>query len=150
MVSSRTPDVVNVTSAHSVEDNSATSSRLVVSDSDNVNVGDNVGEGERHANQGIVPTTTAVQWSQSGPPSLSMSVDLHNLVSSNLQDSGRYSTSPEGDETSETTTTVKVSCHDEEESYEGFGSVEGDIDDGPDSPGGSSSAPSPTGNNSLR
>ncbi|XP_036151237.1 rab11 family-interacting protein 4A isoform X2 [Monomorium pharaonis] len=95
------------------------------------------------------------EWNPSGPPSLSMSVDLHNLVSSTLTDSGRYSASP--DEHHQTATSagaanaIKIGCHDEEESYEGFGSVEGDlVDDGPESPGGSSSAPSPTGTNSHR
>ncbi|XP_029177845.1 rab11 family-interacting protein 4A [Nylanderia fulva] len=100
------------------------------------------------------------EWSQSGPASLPMSTDLRNLVISHLSDSGRYSsTSPERhrhhQEAAVTTNgvaTIKIGCHDEEESYEGFGSVEGDslVDDGPDSPGGSSSAPSPTGTNSRR
>lgn len=101
------------------------------------------------------------EWSQSGPASLSMSTDLRNLVISHLSDSGRYSSSASPEhhrrhhqETAMTTNgvAIKIGCHDEEESYEGFGSVEGDslVDDGPDSPGGSSSAPSPTGTNSRR
>ncbi|XP_078049647.1 rab11 family-interacting protein nuf [Augochlora pura] len=97
--------------------------------------------------------TGAIEWSESGPPSLSMSVDLHNLVNPNQQDSGHYSASPEHADAS-----VSDGCNPnnlartnvEEESYEAFGSVEGDADDGVDSPGGSSSAPSPTGTNSLR
>lgn len=91
------------------------------------------------------------EWSQSGPPSLSMSVDLHNLVSSNLSDSERYSASLD-QATTTGTATIKIGCHNEEESYEGFGSVEGDSvgDDGPESPEGSSSAPSPTGTGSRR
>jgi len=106
-------------------------------------------DNDDHANGVVV----GQEWSQSGPPSLSMSVDLHNLVSSNLSDSGRYSASPDHHRTATTdTTTIKIGCHDEEESYEGFGSVEGDSvgDDGPESPGGSSSAPSPTGTGSRR
>ncbi|XP_011644037.1 rab11 family-interacting protein 4A [Pogonomyrmex barbatus] len=93
------------------------------------------------------------EWNQSGPPSLSMSVDLHNLVSSNLSDSGRYSASPDEHQAASTNAAaaIKIGSHDEEESYEGFGFVEGEsVDDGPDSPGGSSSAPSPTGINSHR
>ncbi|KAG7202429.1 hypothetical protein KM043_018738 [Ampulex compressa] len=93
----------------------------------------------------------AAEWSQSGPPSLSMSVDLHNLVSTNFEDSGHYSGSPERVDADTATCAVKVAgVNDEEESYEGFGSVEGEAYDGADSPGGSSSAPSPTGPNSLR
>ncbi|XP_011697189.1 PREDICTED: rab11 family-interacting protein 4 [Wasmannia auropunctata] len=106
-------------------------------------------EDEGRATNGVdVPR----EWNQSGPPSLSMSVDLHNLVSSTLTDSGRYSASPDDHQAATTNTTaIKIGCHDEEESYEGFGSVEGDsVDDGPESPGGSSSAPSPTGTNSHR
>ncbi|KAL6444728.1 hypothetical protein ACFW04_002060 [Cataglyphis niger] len=91
-----------------------------------------------------------------------MSTDLRNLVISHLSDSGRYSSaSPDHhhhhhhhhhhQETTSDVATIKIGCHDEEESYEGFGSVEGDsVDDGLDSPGGSSSAPSPTGTNSRR
>ncbi|EZA60419.1 hypothetical protein DMN91_010611 [Ooceraea biroi] len=95
-------------------------------------------------------TNVTGEWSQSGPPSLSMSVDLHNLVSSNLSDSGRYSDSP-SHHAATTGNAIKIGCHDEEESYEGFGSVEGDlVDDGPESPDGSSSAPSPTGTSSHR
>ncbi|EGI66740.1 Rab11 family-interacting protein 4, partial [Acromyrmex echinatior] len=92
------------------------------------------------------------EWNQSGPPSLSMSVDLHNFDSSTLTDSGRYSASPDDHQAaSANATTIKIGRHDEEESYEGFGSVEGDlVDDGPESPGGSSSTPSPTGTNLHR
>ncbi|XP_053971830.1 uncharacterized protein LOC128872802 [Hylaeus volcanicus] len=80
-----------------------------------------------------------------------MSVDLHNLVNPNLQDSGHYSASPEHVDATASSCDVKTPrSHDEEESYEAFGSVEGDADDGVDSPGGSSSAPSPTGTNSLK
>ncbi|XP_031826344.1 rab11 family-interacting protein nuf isoform X2 [Nomia melanderi] len=82
-----------------------------------------------------------------------MSVDLHNLVNPNLQDSGHYSASPEHADVSSASgcNAVKIArTHEEEESYEAFGSVEGDADDGVDSPGGSSSAPSPTGTNSVR
>ncbi|KAL0118325.1 hypothetical protein PUN28_009161 [Cardiocondyla obscurior] len=131
MVSSRTTSVNVTSSVNGVADSAANGSR----------------EDEGRATNG------AREWNQSGPPSLSMSVDLHNLVSSNLTDSGRYSASPEDDRqaTSVTSTAIKIGCHDEEESYEGFGSVEGDsVDDGPESPGGSSSAPSPTGTNSHR
>lgn len=104
---------------------------------------------DRATTNGVV---NGQEWSQSGPPSLSMSVDLHNLVSSNLSDSGHYSTSLDHQTATTGTTTIKIGCHDEEESYEGFGSVEGDSvgDDGPESPGGSSSAPSPTGTGSRR
>ncbi|XP_012283158.1 rab11 family-interacting protein 4 isoform X2 [Orussus abietinus] len=79
------------------------------------------------------PTSAGEDWSQSGPPSLSMSVDLHNLVSSYGQEAG----SPPD----------KGAPNEEEESYEGFGYVRVD---GDESPGGSSSAPSPTGANSFR
>ncbi|CAK9833357.1 Rab11 family-interacting protein 4A [Anthophora retusa] len=80
-----------------------------------------------------------------------MSVDLHHLVNPNLQDSGHYSASPEHADTAASPCNIKpAKSNDEEESYEAFGSVEGDADDGVDSPGGSSSAPSPTGTNSLK
>jgi len=104
---------------------------------------------DRTTTNGVV---VGQEWSQSGPPSLSMSVDLHNLVSSNLSDSGCYSASPDHQAATTDTATIKIGCHDEEESYEGFGSVEGDSvgDDGLESPGGSSSAPSPTGTGSRR
>lgn len=140
MVSSRTPDA-NVTSTAdggAANDGGATSSR----------------DEEGRATSGVDR-----EWSQSqsGPASLSMSTDLRNLVISHLSDSGRYSSaSPDHhhhhhQETTSDVATIKIGCHDEEESYEGFGSVEGDsVDDGPDSPGGSSSAPSPTGTNSRR
>jgi len=135
MVSSRTSSV-NVTSTvngSGVADGAGNASR----------------EDEGRATNGVgVPQ----EWNQSGPPSLSMSVDLHNLVSSTLTDSGRYSASPDDHQAaSANATAIKIGCHDEEESYEGFGSVEGDsVDDGRESPGGSSSAPSPTGTNSHR
>ncbi|XP_012223446.2 rab11 family-interacting protein 4 [Linepithema humile] len=103
---------------------------------------------DRATTNGVV---VGQEWNQSGPPSLSMSVDLHNLVSSNISDSERYSASPDHQAATTGTATIKIGCHDEE-SYEGFGSVEGDFvgDDGPESPGGSSSAPSPTGTGSHR
>jgi len=95
-------------------------------------------------------TTDTEEWSQDGPLSLSASVDLHNLVGSNPSDSDRYSaTCDQHHHVASTDKTVKISCQDEEESYEAFGSVEGDlVDDGTESPGGSSSAPSPTGTGS--
>lgn len=132
---------------------SRTSSVNVTSTVNGSGVADGAGnvsrEDEGRATNGVgVPQ----EWNQSGPPSLSMSVDLHNLVSSTLTDSGRYSASPDDHQTASTNAAaIKIGCHDEEESYEGFGSVEGDlVDDGPESPGGSSSAPSPTGTNSHR
>ncbi|XP_026675444.1 rab11 family-interacting protein 4B isoform X5 [Ceratina calcarata] len=113
----------------------------------------NEGDGRVNGAPGVVD-----EWSRSGPPSFSMSaaespppppppsvVDLNP----NLQDSGHFSASPERIDgvCGEKPCCVK---NDEEESYEAFGSVEGDADDGMDSPpGGSSSAPSPTGTNSL-
>lgn len=140
MVSTRTPGGVTITSS-SANDSVA---------------GNGVADSTASSHDESHGTTTngllGQEWNQSsGPPSLSMSVDLHNLVSSNLTDSGRYSASPDHHQaatTADTTTTIKIGCHDEEESYEGFGSVEGDSvgDDGLESPGGSSSAPSPTGN----
>ncbi|KAL6444727.1 hypothetical protein ACFW04_002060 [Cataglyphis niger] len=145
MVSSRTPDA-NVTST---ADGGATNDGGAASSRDE----------EGRATSGVDR-----EWSQSqsGPASLSMSTDLRNLVISHLSDSGRYSSaSPDHhhhhhhhhhhQETTSDVATIKIGCHDEEESYEGFGSVEGDsVDDGLDSPGGSSSAPSPTGTNSRR
>jgi hypothetical protein len=97
-------------------------------------------------------TNDTEEWSQDGPLSLSASVDLHNLVRSTPSDSDRYSvTRDQHHHVAATDKTVKISCQDEEESYEAFGSVEGDlVDDGPESPGGSSSAPSPTGTGSHR
>lgn len=151
MVSSRSPGV-NVSPANSVA-----TSRVVVSDSDVARDGDAILPSARqsyHAeNEGgrVNGSPAGVEWSQSGPPSLSMSVDLHNLVNPNFQDSGHYSASPEHTDAAASSCNVQtVRSHDEEESYEAFGSVEGDADDGVDSPGGSSSAPSPTGTNSLR
>ncbi|XP_070167019.1 rab11 family-interacting protein 4 isoform X2 [Polyergus mexicanus] len=140
MVSSRTPNA-NVTSTvdgGAANDGGAASSR---------------------DDEGRATNVVDREWSQSEPASLSMSTDLRNLVISHLSDSGRYSSaSPDHhhhhhhhQETTSDVATIKIGCHDEEESYEGFGSVEGDsVDDGPDSPGGSSSAPSPTGTNSRR
>ncbi|XP_076246463.1 rab11 family-interacting protein nuf [Calliopsis andreniformis] len=154
MVSSRFPGV-NVSPANS----SVATSRVVVSDSDVARDGDAILPNDRQSYRAtdgggsrVNGAPAAIEWSESGPPSLSMSVDLHNLVNPNLQDSGHYSASPEHvDATGESSCSVKtVRGHDEEESYEAFGSVEGDADDGVDSPGGSSSAPSPTGTNSLR
>ncbi|KZC12144.1 PREDICTED: rab11 family-interacting protein 4A [Dufourea novaeangliae] len=157
MVSSRSSGV-NVSSSPA---NSVATSRVVVSDSDVARDSNAISpsgrqsftaedEGGTRVLNGGAPG--AIEWSENGPPSLSMSVDLHNLVNPNLQDSGHYSASPEHADAS-----VSSSCNakttrtnDEEESYEAFGSVEGDADDGVDSPGGSSSAPSPTGTNSLR
>jgi len=134
MVSSRTPDA-NVTSTAdggAANDGGAASSR---------------------DDEGRATNDVDREWSQSGPASLSMPTDLRNLVISHLSDSGRYSSaSPDHhQETTSGVATIKIGCHDEEESYEAFGSVEGDsVDDGPDSPGDSSSAPSPTGTNSRR
>ncbi|XP_011258585.1 rab11 family-interacting protein 4 [Camponotus floridanus] len=134
MVSSRTPDA-NVTSTAdggAANDGGAASSR---------------------DDEGRATNDVDREWSQSGPASLSMPTDLRNLVISHLSDSGRYSSaSPDHhQETTSDVATIKIGCHDEEESYEAFGSVEGDsVDDGPDSPGDSSSAPSPTGTNSRR
>lgn len=163
MVSSRTPGVNNgVTPANNAVNNEADD---VSSSPDGVDAGEdesrvngvpeNGGNGAGVQRSGDGDSggggggdgTANVGWSQSGPPSLSMSVDLHNLVTStNHQDSGRYSVSPDhADSATPAAAVVKIGCYDEEESYEGFGSVEGDADDGPDSPGGSSSAPSPTG-----
>ncbi|KYN34088.1 Rab11 family-interacting protein 4A [Trachymyrmex septentrionalis] len=141
MVSSRT-STVNITSTvngSGIADGAGTTSR----------------EDERRATNGVgvsVGVGIPREWNQSGPPSLSMSVDLHNFDSSTLTDSGRYSASPDDHQAaSANATTIKIGCHDEEESYEGFGSVEGDlVDDGPESPGGSSSTPSPTGTNLHR
>lgn len=132
---------------------SRTSGANVTSTVNGSGVADGAGNASREDEGRATSNVGPQEWNQSGPPSLSMSVDLHNLVSSNLTDSGRYSASPEDDRqiTSANTATIKIGCHDEEESYEGFGSVEGDlVDDGPESPGGSSSAPSPTGTNSHR
>ncbi|CAL7935777.1 unnamed protein product [Xylocopa violacea] len=151
MVSSRSPGV-NVSPANSVA-----TSRVAVSDSDVARDGDAILPSTRQSYRAedeggrVNGAPTAVGWSQSGPPSLSMSVDLHNLVNPNLQDSGHYSASPEHADASVSPCNAKsTKGHDEEESYEAFGSVEGDADDGVDSPGGSSSAPSPTGTNSLK
>ncbi|KYM93499.1 hypothetical protein ALC62_15857 [Cyphomyrmex costatus] len=133
MVSSRTVNVTSTINGSGVTDGAVNTSR----------------EDERRATNGVgVPQ----EWNQSGPPSLSMSVDLHNFDSSTLTDSGRYSASPDDHQAaSANATTIKIDCHDEEESYEGFGSVEGDsVDDGPESPGGSSSTPSPIGTNLHR
>lgn len=157
MVSSRTPGA-NITAANdaanSATDDDVATSRLVAVNGAGVNVGIGIGEDESRASNGDGMANN-VGWSQSGPPSLSMSVDLHNLVTApSHQDSGRYSASPDshagGGVVTSGTTVVKVGCYDEEESYEGFGSVEGDADDGVESPGGSSSAPSPTGTGSRR
>lgn len=157
MVSSRTSGV----DLSSANNNSVVTSRVVVSDSDVARDGDAILPSDRQSysaeDEGGTrvngATTGAIEWNESGPPSLSMSVDLHNLVNpSNLQDSGHYSASPEHADASATgcNATNLARTHDEEESYEAFGSVEGDADDGVDSPGGSSSAPSPTGTNSLQ
>ncbi|XP_054012356.1 rab11 family-interacting protein 4A isoform X3 [Hylaeus anthracinus] len=150
MVSSRSPGV-NVSTANSVA-----TSRVVVSDSDVARDGDAIlptgRQSYRAEDEGGIGVNGApgIEWSESGPSSLSMSVDLHNLVNPNLQDSGHYSASPEHVDATASSCDVKTPrSHDEEESYEAFGSVEGDADDGVDSPGGSSSAPSPTGTNSL-
>lgn len=86
------------------------------------------------------------QWnsiSESGPPSFSMSIDL------NRHDSGSFSASPDPNNASSCEVKVIAGNHEEEERYEAFGSVEGDCDE-EESPGGSSSAPSPTGPASLR
>lgn len=150
MVSSRSPGV-NVSPANSVA-----TSRVVVSDSDVARDGDAILPSTRQSyrveDEGgrVNGAPGAVEWSQSGPPSLSMSVDLHNLVNPNLQDSGHYSASPEHADATLSPNVKSAKNHDEEESYEAFGSVEGDADDGVESPGGSSSAPSPTGTNSLK
>ncbi|XP_076683203.1 rab11 family-interacting protein nuf isoform X2 [Andrena cerasifolii] len=154
MVSSRSPGV-NVSSP---ANSSVATSRVVVSDSDVARDGDAILpsglQSYRATDEGgnrVNGPPAAIEWSESGPPSLSMSVDLHNLVNPNLQDSGHYSASPEHvDAAAASLCNAKaVRGNDEEESYEAFGSVEGDPDDGVDSPGGSSSAPSPTGTNSL-
>lgn len=131
---------------------SRTSSANVTSTVNGSGVADGAGNASREDEGRTTNGVGSQEWSQSGPPSLSMSVDLHNLVSSNLTDSGRYSASPDDHQAGPASAaTIKIGCHDEEESYEGFGSVEGDlVDDGPESPGGSSSAPSPTGTNSHR
>lgn len=140
MVSSRTPDA-NVTST-----------------ADGGAAGDG-GAASSRDDEGRAANDVDREWSQSGPASLSMPSDLRNLVISHLSDSGRYSSSASPDhhhhhhhqETTSGVAAIKIGCHDEEESYEAFGSVEGDsVDDGPDSPGDSSSAPSPTGTNSRR
>ncbi|KAG9434464.1 rab11 family-interacting protein 4 isoform X1 [Apis mellifera carnica] len=95
MVSSRSPGV-NVSPTNSVA-----TSRVVVSDSDVARDGDAILPSTRQSyrveNEGghVNGAPGAVEWSQSDPPSLSMSVDLHNLVNPNLQDSGHYSASPE-------------------------------------------------------
>ncbi|XP_071870020.1 rab11 family-interacting protein nuf isoform X2 [Bombus fervidus] len=150
MVSSRSPGV-NVSPANSVA-----TSRVVVSDSDVARDGDAILPSTRQSyrveDEGghVNGAPGAVEWSQSGPPSLSMSVDLHNLINPNLQDSGHYSASLEHADASASSCNVKsAKNHEEEESYEAFGAVEGDADDGVESPGGSSSAPSPTGNNTV-
>ncbi|KOX77367.1 hypothetical protein WN51_09689 [Melipona quadrifasciata] len=151
MVSSSSPGV-NVSSANSVA-----TSRVVVSDSDVARDGDAILPSTRQSYRAedegdhVNGAPAAVEWSQSGPPSISMSVDLHNLINPNLQDSGHYSASPDNADASASPCNVKsAKNHEEEESYEAFGSVEGDADDGVESPGGSSSAPSPTGNSSLK
>lgn len=151
MVSSRSPGV-NVSPANSVA-----TSRVVVSDSDVARDGDAILPSTRQSyrveDEGghVNGAPGAVEWSQSGPPSLSMSVDLHNLINPNLQDSGHYSASLEHADASASSCNVKsAKNHEEEESYEAFGAVEGDADDGVESPGGSSSAPSPTGNNTVK
>ncbi|XP_034181107.2 rab11 family-interacting protein nuf isoform X1 [Osmia lignaria lignaria] len=151
MVSSRSTGV-SVSPANSVA-----TSRVVVSDSDVARDGDAIlpsgRQSYRAENEGgrVNGSPAGVEWSESGPPSLSMSVELHNLVNPNLQDSEHYSASPEHTDAAASSCNVgTVRNNDEEESYEAFGSVEGDADDGVDSPGGSSSAPSPTGTNSLR
>ncbi|XP_043523322.1 rab11 family-interacting protein 4-like isoform X3 [Frieseomelitta varia] len=150
MVSSSSPGV-NVSPANSVA-----TSRVVVSDSDVARDGDAILPSTRQSYRAedegghVNGAPAAVEWSQSGPPSISMSVDLHNLINPNLQDSGHYSASPDNADASASPCNVKsAKNHEEEESYEAFGSVEGDADDGVESPGGSSSAPSPTGNSSL-
>lgn len=130
---------------------SRTSSVNITSTVNGSGVVDGAGNASREDENRATNGVSLQEWSQSGPPSLSMSVDLHNLVSSNLTDSGRASPEDDHQATPANATTIKIGCHDEEESYEGFGSVEGDsVDDGPESPGGSSSAPSPTGTNSHR
>ncbi|XP_043523321.1 rab11 family-interacting protein 4-like isoform X2 [Frieseomelitta varia] len=151
MVSSSSPGV-NVSPANSVA-----TSRVVVSDSDVARDGDAILPSTRQSYRAedegghVNGAPAAVEWSQSGPPSISMSVDLHNLINPNLQDSGHYSASPDNADASASPCNVKsAKNHEEEESYEAFGSVEGDADDGVESPGGSSSAPSPTGNSSLK
>ncbi|XP_061933229.1 rab11 family-interacting protein 4 isoform X2 [Apis cerana] len=151
MVSSRSPGV-NVSPTNSVA-----TSRVVVSDSDVARDGDAILPSTRQSyrveNEGghVNGAPGAVEWSQSGPPSLSMSVDLHNLVNPNLQDSGHYSASPEHIDAVASSCNIKsTNNHEEEESYEAFGSVEGDADDGVESPGGSSSAPSPTSTSSFK
>ncbi|KAG6800549.1 rab11 family-interacting protein 4 isoform X1 [Apis mellifera caucasica] len=150
MVSSRSPGV-NVSPTNSVA-----TSRVVVSDSDVARDGDAILPSTRQSyrveNEGghVNGAPGAVEWSQSDPPSLSMSVDLHNLVNPNLQDSGHYSASPEHVDAIASSCNIKsTNNHEEEESYEAFGSVEGDADDGVESPG-SSSAPSPTSTSSFK
>lgn len=86
--------------------------------------------------------------SESGPPSFSMSIDL-NQASIGRHDSGSFSASPDPNNASSCEVKV-IRNHEEEERYEAFGSVEGDCDEEAESPGGSSSAPSPTGPASLR
>lgn len=77
----------------------------------------------------------------SGPASLSMAVDIHNLVGSPSASVATHSPDPEGPP-SVTLGASKSDPEEEEESYEGFGYGDGD------SPG--SSAPSPTRSNPPR
>lgn len=147
MVSSRSPGASVTCSNNSTSADVPNNSDLVVNSSsahEPVYNPRNDNESERD----ILNNGRAGWNSESGPPSLSMSIDLHHATSAQ-HDSGSFSASP--DRSNATSCRVKVTeSHEEEERYEGFGSVEGDCEEEVESPGGSSSAPSPTGPSSLR
>ncbi|XP_015588526.1 rab11 family-interacting protein 4 isoform X2 [Cephus cinctus] len=147
MVSSRSPAVTvshtTVSTSAAVSNNSVVPDINTTSDAN----GDLTSNGDDNQNDGINLGRVAGEWNQSGPSSLSMSVDVHGSVTSNLAETGSY-TDTLGQEHNNI---IKVG-NEEEESYEGFGyvQVDGDGEEDTESPGGSSSAPSPTGPNPLR
>ena len=147
MVSSRSPGVSVTCSNGSTSAEVPNSNDLIGNNSStegSVYIPRNDNEQERDLNN------ERPGWSsESCPPSLSMSIDLHHATSG-LHGSRSFSASPERDNA--TSFSVEVTgSHEAEERYEGFGSVQGDCEEETESPGGSSSsAPSPTGPSSLR
>ncbi|XP_043463112.1 rab11 family-interacting protein 4A [Leptopilina heterotoma] len=141
MVSSRSPGV-SVTCNNNSTVDVANKNDLAVNNTNNTATGEESEFNPRNDNERILNNERTRWNSESGPPSFSMSIDL------NHHDSGSFSASPDPNNAS--SCEVKVTRnHEEEERYEAFGSVEGDCDE-EESPGGSSSAPSPTGPASLR
>lgn len=148
MVSSRSPGV-SVTCNNNNNNNSSSTvdvpnkSDLAVNNSTKSSTGEESEFNQRNDNEGILNNERTRWNSESGPPSFSMSIDL------NHHDSGSFSASPDPNNAPSCEVKVTRNHEEEEERYEAFGSVEGDCDE-EESPGGSSSAPSPTGPASLR